>query len=356
MRAAGVLDRLARRREVTTLTREDVPARWADRGRRWLRFTTPAIAPSFSSIPWDWTHAPPAAIAAMHACHDRVERVHVFRLPMAPWSARFGGRCRRELDLDESESRTRRRIAALARRNGHHGLATALAAEAAFYERAEQEWLPRFDRVYTSSRCEAEEIRARLPDIDVRLLPNVVTLPHEPLRTRREGPFTLAFVGNLGYYPNHDAVSHLVRDIVPGWPARSHGDLRVLVAGGGASRNLRRLMARDNRVTHLGFVPDLTEVYRCADAAIVPLRAGGGTRIKILEALSWRVPVVATPEAVEGLDLSDGVQVLLGDSADALLHACMRLHGDAALAARLSAHGYDHVAQHHGHDALALLE
>lgn len=356
MRAAAVFDWLARQHEVTTMTREDVPTRWADRGRSWLRFNMPAIAPSLSSIPWDWSYAPPTAAAATRALQDRVERVHVFRLPMAPWSASLAGRCRRELDLDESESRTRRRIASLAQRNGHHGLATALAAEAAFYERAEQEWLPRFDRVYTASRCEAEAIRARLPDLDVRTLPNVVSLPDEPLRTARTGPFTLAFVGNLGYYPNHDAVSCLVRDILPGWRTRSRGDLRVLVAGAGASRSLRRLMARDDRVKHLGFVPDLTEVYRCADAAIVPLRTGGGTRIKILEALSWRVPVVATPEAVEGLDLSDGEQMLLGDSAEALLHACIRLRDDTALAARLSARGYDHVAQHHGQDALAVLE
>jgi glycosyltransferase involved in cell wall biosynthesis len=355
-RAAAVCGRLARRHQVRILTPDAAAAGWAERCRRWIRFTLPGLAPWCSSVPGDWSASSAADAAVAGAWHGRVSRVHVFRLAMAPWIARLTATCRRDLDLDESESQTRGRIAALARRNGHHGLAAALAAESAFYARAEQEWLPRFDRVYVSSRVEADAIRDRVPGIDVGVIPNVVPLPAEPLRVARGGPFTMVFVGNLGYYPNHDAVCRLVRDILPGWRSRDRADVRLLVAGRGAGRSLRRLMARDDRVEHLGYVPDLTAVYARADVAVVPLRAGGGTRIKILEALAWRVPVVATPEAAEGLDLVADQQILVADSAAALVHACERLRDDHALALRLADRGREHVAARHGDAALASLD
>ena len=353
-RAAAVAERLERHHEVRILTRDDVALRWSERWRRWVRFTAPRLAPACSSVPWDWpTSSRPAAEAA-RMWHGRMSRVHVFRLPMAPWIARLPAGGRRDLDLDESESQTRGRIAGLARQNGHHALAAALTAESAFYARAEREWLPRFDRVYVSSRTEADTILERVPGIDVRVIPNVVPLPDEPARIGPTGPFTMAFVGNLAYYPNHDAVCRLVRDILPRW--RSRGDARLIVAGRGASRALRRVLAGDDRVEHLGFVEDIACVYRRADIAVVPLRAGGGTRIKILEALAWRVPVVATPEAVEGLEVVSGEHVLIGDSDDALLHACERLRDDGTLAVRLASSGRDHVAARHGADALAPLD
>ncbi|MGE5233101.1 MAG: glycosyltransferase, partial [Acidobacteriota bacterium] len=77
--------------------------------------------------------------------------------------------------------------------------------------------------------------------------------------------------------------------------------------------------------------------YAWASAAIVPLRAGGGTRIKILEAFAAGVPVLATAVGAEGIDAADGRELLLGDGPEELAAACFRLHGDPDLHRRLVA-------------------
>lgn len=356
MRAQATCERLARRSDVTVVTPDALKARVVDRCRRWLRFAIPSLSTVVSRDPWDWTSPTRAVAGAAAACRGPVDRVHVFRFSMAPWAAARLGRCRCDIDLDESESRTRRDIAALARRNRHHGLAAALTQEADFYERAEREWLPRFDRIFAASRIEADKIAAEMPGVDVSVVPNVVPLPDLPPRNDRGDPFTLLFVGTLGYYPNHDAVCHLVRHILPLWHDRKHGPLRVIVAGQGASRGLRRLMAREPRIEHGGFVADLSGLYGRAGAVVVPLRAGGGTRLKILESFAWRVPVVATRKAAEGIDVRDGEQILLADSPEEIVHACERLRGDSVLRASLAAAGRRFVEAHHAPAALAELD
>jgi glycosyltransferase involved in cell wall biosynthesis len=77
--------------------------------------------------------------------------------------------------------------------------------------------------------------------------------------------------------------------------------------------------------------------YDRADVVVVPLRAGGGTRIKVLEAFAHRVPVVATPMGAEGLEVSPGRHLLVGDGPDALAAACLRLLRDPALGRQLAA-------------------
>jgi glycosyltransferase involved in cell wall biosynthesis len=81
---------------------------------------------------------------------------------------------------------------------------------------------------------------------------------------------------------------------------------------------------------------DLAPHYDWAEVALAPLRAGGGTRIKILEAFAARVPVVASRIGAEGLAVRDGRHLLLADDASGLAAACLRLHDDRPLARRLT--------------------
>lgn len=354
MRASATSRHLRRHYDVEIATLDTSRAGLGQRFRRCVRFWAPAIASCLPGAPWDWTGA--NASVAADATRRRFDRVHVFRLAMAPCAAASFGMCPCDIDLDELESWTRRDIAALARRNGHHGLAAALSKEAAFYECAEREWLPRFDRVFTASRIEAERVAAVTPGTEVRVVPNVASVAAKTPSIRRGEDFTLLFVGNLGYYPNHDAVVHLVRDILPRWNHRRHGAIRLVVAGGGASPRLQKLMARDLRVDYRGFVERLTSAYAQADVAAVPLRAGGGTRLKILEAFAHAVPVVATAKAAEGLDVVDGRECLVGDSPDAIVHACERLREDRSLGPGMAARALAYVEARHGPSALDSLD
>jgi glycosyltransferase involved in cell wall biosynthesis len=104
--------------------------------------------------------------------------------------------------------------------------------------------------------------------------------------------------------------------------------------GGGVSDDVAALRFIPE-VEVVGPVPDLAQWYRNATLVVVPLRAGGGTRIKLLEALSYRRPVVSTRLGAEGLDVIDGEHVLLADRAHHFARQCLRLMADPVLAQRL---------------------
>jgi glycosyltransferase involved in cell wall biosynthesis len=94
-----------------------------------------------------------------------------------------------------------------------------------------------------------------------------------------------------------------------------------------------------------GFVPDLADVFRTHRAMIVPLRHGGGTRLKILEALAWGLPVVSTSLGAAGLGLVDGQHALIADDAPSFARAIQRLFDDDVLWAQLSRNGRALVEQ-----------
>jgi glycosyltransferase involved in cell wall biosynthesis len=112
---------------------------------------------------------------------------------------------------------------------------------------------------------------------------------------------------------------------------------------------LRRvsLLARDPTVSIHANVPSIAPYYEDADLCIVPLRAGSGTRIKILEAFSFRRPVVSTRLGAEGLAVADGEQLLIADEPEAMARACVSLLKEQELRRRIVDSAYAWVMQHH---------
>ena len=153
---------------------------------------------------------------------------------------------------------------------------------------------------------------------------------------RAPGRPTLVFVGLLGYSPNADAVTHLVRDILPLIHAQ-RPDVHLQAIGDGASAELLRLAGP--HVEFTGRVPDVRPFIAAADVVVVPLRLGSGTRLKILEALALGRPVVTTTIGAEGLDLVDGQHVLISDGPTAFAAAVDRFLGDDRLAAQIAERG-----------------
>ena len=269
---------------------------------------------------------------------SRFDVVHVFRLAMVPFSKPylrgFFRRPRRHLDLDDIESLTRRRIASLYRQNGDSAMAAHEESEAARSESLENEALRSFDRVYVCSAADQRKLAGRTRG-QVCVLPNGVRVPAAvPARTA-DGVFTFLFVGTLGYYPNEDGVRYLCAEIVPRIRELAGSDFVVNIAGTGASESLRRA-ASVPQVRFLGTVADLHPWYAQADAIVAPVRAGGGTRIKILEAFSYQRPVVATSTAMEGIEARAEEHVVIGDTPTAFAQQCARLMFDGELRDRLA--------------------
>jgi hypothetical protein len=185
------------------------------------------------------------------------------------------------------------------------------------------------ERVVLCSETDAR--RSGLPNAVV--IPNTYQRPARPVGHEAVGePPTILLQGTLTYGPNMDAVEWLIGDIAPRlWSRVPRAEIRLV---GNPAPSVRR-RERPPSVTVVGQVPDMEPELGRADISIVPLRVGSGTRVKILESFAHRVPVVSTTLGAEGLDVRDGVHLLVADDAGGFAAACERLLVDASLRKRL---------------------
>lgn len=147
-------------------------------------------------------------------------------------------------------------------------------------------------------------------------------------------PASLVFVGAMRYRPNADAARWFVETVLPAIRRVLPGASLALV--GADPPDDVRALARTPGVTVTGTVPDVRPWLQGAGTVVVPLRAGGGTRLKILEAFAAGRPVVSTTLGAAGLDVDDGEHLLLADTPEAFAQALSRLADDPDLRRRLA--------------------
>ena len=156
------------------------------------------------------------------------------------------------------------------------------------------------------------------------------------------GSDKVLFVGNYEYAPNVDAIEWALTEVFPRlW--RQRPGARFIVCGHAMPEAWRHRFT-DARIEWRGYVPDLAEVQAEAAAFLAPLRFGGGSKLKVLEALAAGLPLVSTLEGVSGLDVVDGVHAHLGGTAEALAGALAAVLGQPDHARALGAAGREHVA------------
>ncbi len=145
-------------------------------------------------------------------------------------------------------------------------------------------------------------------------------------------------VGTMYWPPNIDAVRWFLREVYP-LIRRRRPDVRFDVVGSRPPADLQALNEEGIGVHVTGYVADLTPYLEQAGVFIVPLRAGSGMRVKILNALAQGLPIVSTTVGAEGIAVTDGEHLLLADEPADFAEAVLRLLEDPALAARLGANG-----------------
>jgi sugar transferase (PEP-CTERM/EpsH1 system associated) len=212
------------------------------------------------------------------------------------------------------------------------------ALEAAALKRVELRLLARSDLVSVTSERERELLGALLPNDSVVVTPNGVdTEAFVPDPERADTPGRVVLTGSMDYHPNEQA-AHYFADTI--WPrVRAEvPDATWYLVGARPPASFKRLAALPG-VTVTGSVAETQPYLAAAAVAIAPLRVGGGTRIKILEALAMGKAVVTTTLGCEGLDVTSGEHLLVADDPVEFADVVIRLLRDDAQRARLGAAG-----------------
>jgi sugar transferase (PEP-CTERM/EpsH1 system associated) len=210
----------------------------------------------------------------------------------------------------------------------------------------EQRALSEFDAHIAVSERDAAALRAINPAAKVFVIENGVDSEHYSSDKYTPGnAHRLVFVGSMDYHGNVEGVVKFARHV---WPSirQREPELIFTIVGKDPAPAVRDLTSiKGIEVT--GSVADVRPYYREAIAAIVPLNVGGGSRLKILEAMAAGVPVVSTTLGAEGLDVRDGEHILLADDDDRLTKAILDLLNDQPLRTKIIAGGRALVAEHY---------
>jgi len=284
--------------------------------------------------------------------------------------ARAAG-CKVVLDCHNVEALTYRALASANARQDFEGrvLREVLPART---EAIERRAIEQASQIWVCSNDDEQRLRELYaPAAPIVVVPNGIRLKdYAPLSPRarggaadrpsaREGPstarqtlrppaaatsLTLLYPASFSYPPNAIAATFLVEEIFPRLAAACE-DCQLLLVGAMPSPALLAAADAEPRITVTGVVPDVRPYYAEATALAVALFQGGGTRMKILEAFALGVPVISTPKGAEGLDVQDGVQLLIAESAGEFVDAALALQRDPELADRLAANARAHVAE-----------
>ena len=216
------------------------------------------------------------------------------------------------------------------------------AYRAAYYRRLEIKWAR---RLFASVVC-SEEDRAYLVRhgcANAIAVPNGADLPtHAPRRTLTGAtPPRIVFLGNMGYPPNADGLAYFVERILPPLLKAAPG-ATCDVIGPNASDAMRARFGQSVRFR--GFADDLGAALADYDSMAVPLRVGGGTKLKVLDAMACALPVVTTSIGAEGLSLTHRAEAWIADTPEAFVEGLLALNRDPELAARMAANARAHVA------------
>ena len=193
------------------------------------------------------------------------------------------------------------------------------------------------------SRLDADRLGTVAPGAVVEVVENGVDTDYwQPTDDPGHG---IVFVGTLGWHPNRDAVEFLLSEV---WPVLSanNQDRRLFIVGRDPPA-AARAAAGDPRVQVTGFVPDVRPYLRAASIFVCPIRIGGGTRLKVLDALAMGKPLVATALAVEGLELTEGEHYLRAETAMEFVTQIERLEQHPELRRALGAAGRRRVTDRH---------
>lgn len=199
----------------------------------------------------------------------------------------------------------------------------------------ERDICQRARHVIAVSEEDAKRMRSLFGVTRVSDVPTGVDVAHFAPPAAAQTKHDLVFVGSMDWMPNVDGMLYFISDVLP-LIRRELPDCRVAIVGRTPGNEILDAAARDPLITVTGTVPDTRPYLWESAVSIVPLRIGGGTRLKIYEAMAAKVPVVSTTVGAEGLPLESGRHIELADDAHEFAARCIELLRDTAARRRMA--------------------
>jgi sugar transferase (PEP-CTERM/EpsH1 system associated) len=186
----------------------------------------------------------------------------------------------------------------------------------------------------TTSDNEKLNMKDYLKNVQIKVISNGVDINYYNSIQRTDFDPKVIYTGWFGYYPNVDAAMDFANNIFP-LAKEKIPDLKFYVAGKMPSKELYKLQYTEGVIV-TGYVDDMREYVKNSDALVVPLKVGGGTRLKILEAMSMGVPVISTSLGAEGLRVTDGKDILMANTKEEFAEKINLVINDKMFAHKIS--------------------
>jgi glycosyltransferase involved in cell wall biosynthesis len=218
--------------------------------------------------------------------------------------------------------------------------------QANLVEKVERRLCSRFALNVMTSERDAQRLRVLAPGARTSVIPNGVDVEYfRPTSPRSLVPGRIAFLGPTYMFPNRDAVDFFLADIWPLITRQVPKSTFRLIGKNSIDEKLR--FESHPGVICEGYVSDIRPSFTEAECSVVPLRVGGGTRLKILDAWSMGKAIVSTSIGCEGLETADGRNILIRDDAKSFADAVVQVLSDAELRNRLGHEGRMTVEKHY---------
>lgn len=216
------------------------------------------------------------------------------------------------------------------------------------YERASGE---AFRNQIVVSEFDKRELLELCPSANIDVVPNGTDIAYFRKRVAPRSSQALVFAGSMGWYPNADAMIHFAKDIWPTIRRRAPGATMNLV-GSHPPAELVRIIRGDSRFRVLGFVDDVRPIIGDAAVYVVPIRVGGGTRLKIVDAMAQGKAVVSTTVGAEGLLVQNGRDIVLADEPESFAERVLELLSDVSAREALGEHARETVERVYSWDSI----
>lgn len=191
----------------------------------------------------------------------------------------------------------------------------------------EKIFCPLFDRNITVSELDKNRLQSLLPNLIIDVVPNGVDVEYFQSRNREAFSNNIIFVGSMDWYPNEDAVIFFIKNI---WPLvkKKCRNATFTIVGRKPGSKVKRLVNDDSSIKITGYVDDVRPFFDMSRVFVCPIRDGGGTKLKLLDAMAMEKAIVTTSVGAEGLEVKNGKHVLIADDYKSFALNIIRLYED----------------------------